>query len=111
MDAYIERVISNTKEKNPNEKEFLQSVEEVLTSLEAVIEKHPEYEKEALLERLVEPERVIEFRVAWEDDNGNVNVKDLLFKYDSLEEINKARQGLIVKMTIPPQSHSKGIRF
>ena len=74
MNAYIERVISNTKEKNPNEKEFLQSVEEVLTSLEAVIEKHPEYEKEALLERLVEPERVIEFRVAWEDDNGNVNV-------------------------------------
>lgn len=42
---------------------------------------------------------------------GNVDVKDLLFKYDSLEEINKARQGLIVKMTIPPQSHSKGIRF
>ena len=74
MNAYIERVISNTKEKNPNEKEFLQSVEEVLTSLEAVIEQHPEYEKEALLERLVEPERVIEFRVAWEDDNGNVNV-------------------------------------
>lgn len=74
MNAYIERVISNTKEKNPNEKEFLQSVEEVLTSLEAVIEKHPEYEKEALLERLVEPERVIEFRVAWEDDNGNINV-------------------------------------
>lgn len=74
MNAYIERVIQEVKEKNPNEPEFLQTVEEVLTSLDAVIEKHPEYEKAALLERLVEPERVIEFRVTWVDDAGNVQV-------------------------------------
>lgn len=74
MNAYIERVIQEVKEKNPNEPEFLQTVEEVLTSLDAVIDKHPEYEKAALLERLVEPERVIEFRVTWVDDAGNVQV-------------------------------------
>ena len=74
MNSYIERVLEETRRKNPNEPEFLQSVEEVLTSIEPVIEQHPEYEKAALLERLVEPERVIEFRVPWIDDEGKVQV-------------------------------------
>ena len=69
MNQYIERVLNDTKAKNANEPEFLQTVEEVLTSLEPVINAHPEYEKVALLERMVEPERAIEFRVTWEDDN------------------------------------------
>ena len=69
MNKYIEKVLAETKAKNANEPEFLQTVEEVLTSLEPVINAHPEYEKVALLERMVEPERVIEFRVTWEDDN------------------------------------------
>ncbi|MCI9581924.1 MAG: NADP-specific glutamate dehydrogenase, partial [Oscillospiraceae bacterium] len=69
MNNYIERVLAATKAKNANEPEFLQTVEEVLGSLEPVINAHPEYEKAALLERMVEPERVIEFRVTWEDDN------------------------------------------
>ena len=69
MNKYIERVLTETKAKNANEPEFLQTVEEVLSSLEPVIDAHPEYEKAALLERMVEPERVIEFRVTWEDDN------------------------------------------
>ena len=69
MNQYIERVLAETKAKNANEPEFLQTVEEVLSSLEPVIAAHPEYEKAALLERMVEPERVIEFRVTWEDDN------------------------------------------
>ena len=69
MNAYIERVLEETKKKNAGEPEFLQTVEEVLTSLEPVINAHPEYEAAALLERMVEPERVIEFRVTWEDDN------------------------------------------
>ncbi|MCF2596357.1 NADP-specific glutamate dehydrogenase [Pseudoflavonifractor phocaeensis] len=69
MNKYIERVLADTKAKNANEPEFLQTVEEVLSSLEPVINAHPEYEKAALLERMVEPERVIEFRVVWEDDN------------------------------------------
>lgn len=74
MNKYIERVLAATKEKNANEPEFLQTVEEVLASLEPVIEAHPEYEKVALLERMIEPERVIEFRVAWMDDAGNYQV-------------------------------------
>ncbi|MBP3867776.1 MAG: NADP-specific glutamate dehydrogenase [Solobacterium sp.] len=74
MSDYVDRVIAATKEKNAQEPEFLQTVEEVLSSLKPVIEQHPEYEKAALLERMVEPERVIEFRVVWTDDEGNTQV-------------------------------------
>ena len=74
MNAYIEKVLNETSAKNANEPEFLQTVEEVLTSLEPVINAHPEYEKVSLLERMVEPERVIEFRVTWMDDNGAYHV-------------------------------------
>ena len=74
MNKYIEKVLNETRAKNANEPEFLQTVEEVLTSLEPVINAHPEYEKVSLLERMVEPERVIEFRVTWEDDNHNWQV-------------------------------------
>ena len=74
MNAYIERVLAETKAKNANEPEFLQTVEEVLTSLEPVINAHPEYEAVALLERMVEPERVIEFRVVWMDDQLKYHV-------------------------------------
>ena len=69
MNAYIERVLNQVREKDSHEPEFLQTVEEVLTSLEPVINAHPEYEKAGLLERMVEPERTVEFRVTWEDDN------------------------------------------
>lgn len=74
MSDYTDRVISALKAKNASEPEFLQAVEEVFTSLEPVIEAHPEYEKAALLERMSEPERVIEFRVTWVDDEGKVQV-------------------------------------
>lgn len=74
MNAYIERVIEQVKKRDSGEPEFLQTIEEVLTSLTPVIEKHPEYEKAGLLERLVEPERAVSFRVSWIDDNGKVQV-------------------------------------
>ena len=74
MSAYIERVIDSVKQKNPNEPEFIQTVEEVLRSLETMVAKHPEYEAAGLLERMVEPERVIMFRVPWVDDAGRVQV-------------------------------------
>ena len=74
MNEYVKRVIEETRKKNPTEPEFLQTVEEVLTSIAPVIEKHPEYEEAALLERLVEPERTVEFRVAWVDDAGKAHV-------------------------------------
>ncbi len=72
--TYVERVIDDVKKKHQNEPEFIQTVTEVFSSIAPVIEKHPEYEKAALLERMVEPERQIMFRVTWEDDNGKVHV-------------------------------------
>jgi glutamate dehydrogenase (NADP+) len=74
MNAYIEEVLAKVKKRDANEPEFLQTVEEVLSSLEVVVDKHPEYQKLALLERMVEPERVIEFRVTWVDDAGQAQV-------------------------------------
>lgn len=71
---YTERVINEVKEKNAEQPEFIQAVTEVLQSLEPVIDAHPEYEQASLLERIVEPERVIMFRVPWVDDNGKVHV-------------------------------------
>ena len=70
MNAYLASVLENVKTKHGNEPEFVQTVEEVLSSLEPVIEKHPEYEKVDLLGRMVEPERMFTFRVVWCDDNG-----------------------------------------
>ena len=71
---YLQDVVAKVREKNANEPEFIQTVEEVLKSLEPVIEKHPEYVKANLIERMVEPERAFTFRVPWVDDNGNVQV-------------------------------------
>lgn len=72
--TYVERVLAELKAKNPNEPEFHQAATEILTTLAPVVEKHPEYEAAALLERFVEPERVIMFRVPWVDDGGKVHV-------------------------------------
>ena len=72
--SYVDNVIEQVKAKNAEQPEFIQAVTEVLQSLEPVIEAHPEYEQAALLERIVEPERVIMFRVPWVDDNGKVQV-------------------------------------
>ncbi len=74
MNAYIEEVLEKVRKRDANEPEFLQTVEEVLSSLEVVVDKHPEYQKLALLERMVEPERTIEFRVTWTDDAGQAHV-------------------------------------
>ena len=73
MNAYVERVIENVKKKNASEPEFIQTVEEVLSSLSPVIDAHPEYEKADLLNRMVTPERIISFRVCWTDDKGEVH--------------------------------------
>ncbi|MBR6271550.1 MAG: NADP-specific glutamate dehydrogenase [Lachnospiraceae bacterium] len=74
MMSYAQDVIAKVKARDAHEPEFIQTVEEVLTSLQPMLDKHPEYEKAGLLERLVEPERVIEFRVPWVDDEGKVQV-------------------------------------
>ena len=72
--SYVDRVIEETKAKNPNEPEFIQAVTEVLESLRCVVDNNEKYEKAALLERMVEPERVFIFRVPWVDDEGQVQV-------------------------------------
>ncbi len=72
--SYVQRVIEQVKAKNANEPEFIQAVTEVLTSLEPVIEANPQYEAAGILERIVEPERVVMFRVPWVDDSGKVQV-------------------------------------
>ena len=72
--SYIQDVLSSLKAKNPGQNEFIQAAEEVLTSLSPVIAAHPEYEKNAILERLTEPDRQIMFRVPWTDDNGKIHV-------------------------------------
>ena len=74
MNPYIERVIENVKIRNAHEPEFIQTVEEVFSSIEPLVEAHPEYEKNDILMRMTEPDRAVSFRVVWTDDNGNVQV-------------------------------------
>ena len=74
MSKYVERVLKETAARNANEPEFLQAVDEVLTTLDPVLKKNPQYEANAILERMVEPERVVMFRVPWVDDEGKVQV-------------------------------------
>ena len=71
---YLKRVYDTVLSRNPGEAEFHQAVLEVLESLECVVEKHPEYEKNGIIERFVEPERFIQFSVPWVDDSGKVRV-------------------------------------
>ncbi len=72
--AYLQKVYANVEARNPGEKEFLQTVQEVLESIEPVVESNPNYEKWGIIERMVEPERQVQFRVSWVDDNGQVQV-------------------------------------
>ena len=72
--SYVSEVLEELKRKNPAQDEFVQAAREVLESLESVIESDPVYRKNAILERLVEPDRQIMFRVPWIDDQGNVRV-------------------------------------
>jgi glutamate dehydrogenase (NADP+) len=74
MSKYVEKVLNDVKAKNSSEGEFIQAVDEVLTTLDPVLKANPQYEKNAILERMVEPERVIIFRVPWVDDKGYVRV-------------------------------------
>ncbi len=71
---YVERVYNDLVKKNKNESEYLQAAQEILESLEGYVEKHPELEKQKLLERFLEPERFVQFKVVWTDDKGNFQV-------------------------------------
>lgn len=85
MNYYLKKVLEETQEKNIHEPEYLQAVDEVLSTLEPVIEAHDEYENIALLERIVEPERIITFRVPWTNDSGKTIVnRGYRVQYSSL---------------------------
>ena len=71
---YLQGVFAGLQQRNGEQKEYLQAVEEVLTSLEPIIERRPEFVKNKIIDRLVEPERIIMFRVTWTDDNGVAQV-------------------------------------
>jgi glutamate dehydrogenase (NADP+) len=74
MRDYVAELMAEVKAKNPAEPEFHQAVQEVVDSLSIVLEQHPEYRHEKILQRIIEPERVIMFRVPWRDDQGNLHV-------------------------------------
>ena len=74
MTEYVTELMARVKTKNPAEPEFHQAVQEVVESLTLVLERHPEYRKAKILERMIEPERVIMFRVPWQDDKGEIQV-------------------------------------
>lgn len=71
---YVQGVYEELKKRNSHETEFLQAVEEIVESLEVVFEKHPKYAELGILERIIEPERLIAFRVPWVDDEGQIQV-------------------------------------
>ncbi len=74
MSRYVDELMADVVAKNPGEPEFHQAVREVAESVELALERHPEYRKEKILERIIEPERVIIFRVPWVDDRGEIQV-------------------------------------
>jgi len=74
MSAYVNTLMAEVKAKNPGEPEFHQAVQEVAESVELVFERHPEYREAKILERIIEPERVIMFRVPWVDDKGEIQI-------------------------------------
>ena len=85
MNEYLKRVIEQIEAKNPNEPEYLQAIKEVLSSVEPILDKRSEYEKQAVLERITEPERIITFRVPWVNDKGEVIVnRGFRVQYSSL---------------------------
>ena len=85
MNEYLKKVLKEVENKNKHESEYLQAVKEVLTSVEPILYRHPEYEKLAILERIVEPERIITFRVPWINDSGEIVVnRGYRVQYSSL---------------------------
>src|SRR5213596_2305423 len=74
MNDQVAALMSDVKAKNPSEPEFHQAVQEVVESLSLVLDQHPEYRKAKIIERIIEPERVIMFRVPWQDDQGEIHV-------------------------------------
>jgi len=93
MSDYVQKILVEVKAKNPSEPEFHQAIEEVTESLDLVLERHPEYQYARILERMVEPERVIMFRVPWMDDQGQIHI-DRGFRIEMNSAIGPYKGGL-----------------
>ena len=101
MAKIVDQYIEIAKKRNPGEPEFHQTVEEVLTSIEPVLEAHPEYIESGLIERLIEPERGISFRVVWTDDNGKVHV-NRGYRYEFNSALGPYKGGLRFAANVYP---------
>ncbi len=101
MNAYLQSVIENVKKKHGNEPEFVQTVEEVLSSVGPVIDRHPEYEKLDLLNRMVEPERMFTFRVVWMDDEGKYHT-NIGYRFQFNGAIGPYKGGLRFQKNVYP---------
>lgn len=101
MANIVEQYIEIAKKRNPGEPEFIQTVEEVLISLAPVLEKHPEYVEAGLIERLIEPERGISFRITWVDDAGKVQV-NRGFRYQFNSALGPYKGGLRFAPSVYP---------
>jgi len=110
MANLVQQYIDIAKKRNPGEPEFLQTVEEVLTSIEPVLEAHPEYIEAGLIERLIEPERGISFRVSWVDDNGKVQV-NRGYRYEFNSAIGPYKGGSHRTYILESSSSSDSNRF
>src|SRR5438270_3350274 len=95
MENYVSNLMAEVKAKNPNEVEFHQAVQEVVESLTLVMDRNPRYRKAKVLERIIEPERVIMFRVPWQDDAGEIHVN----------------RGFRVQMNRAIEPYKSGLRF
>lgn len=101
MGKLVDQYIEIAKKRNPGEPEFIQTVEEVLTSIDPVLEAHPEYVEAGLIERLIEPERGISFRVPWVDDEGKVQV-NRGYRYEFNSAIGPYKGGLRFAANVYP---------
>ncbi len=101
MGKLVDQYIEIAKKRNPGEPEFIQTVEEVLTSIEPVLKAHPEYVEAGLIERLIEPERGISFRVPWVDDEGKVQV-NRGYRYEFNSAIGPYKGGLRFAANVYP---------
>ena len=110
MAKIVDQYIEIAKKRNPGEPEFHQTVEEVLKSNEPVLEAHPEYVKAGLIERLIEPERGISFRVVWTDDNGDVQV-NRGYRYQFNSALTRAASDSLLMYTLESSSSSDLNRY
>src|ERR1043166_1849916 len=104
--ALVQEVLEIVRKRNPNEPEFLQAVTEVLESIEPVVQRNKKYRDGKILERLVEPERMIQFRVPWLDDKGQIHV-NRGFRVQMNSALVRTRAACVfIRRSVPASSSS-----